>query len=211
MGWGPQTAGGGFERWATTNRSPWALSADTPPSFFRPGVRRVCWRPPCPDSTAPSLSFTRTSSCRGRRLRRRPPPRSTSTRPLPPPRPPPRPRVGLTSWRSTPRRRTRPTPTRRFPRTTRHRRPSTPTRRPSGRGSSHAVHFPQLRGVEAAGGTASRPCFLPVLQMQSKEMPVEKFLCFCTLAELLRYFGRSRNWTFLSLILAELLLLLRSL
>lgn len=118
-------------------------------------VRRVCWRPPCPDSTAPSPSFTRTSSCRGSRPQLRPlplqlhPPPSTSTSPPPPP-PPPHPptqppTANLTSWRSILPRRTHPTPTQLCPPTpTRHRRLSTPTptQRHSGHGSSYVFHFP---------------------------------------------------------------------
>lgn len=102
------------------------------------GVRKVCWRPPCPDCTAQSLSSTHTSSYRGSRPRLHPPPLrlrplpSTSTfpprRPLPPHRRTPLLRANHGSLRSTQRRPTRPTPTRLCPPTpTRHRRPFTPT------------------------------------------------------------------------------------
>lgn len=129
-------------------------------SLYHTGVRRVCWRPPCPDSTARSPSYTRTSSCRGSRLRQRPLPlllrplHSTSTSPPPPllpPHPPtPPPTASLTSWRSTRPRRTHQTPTLLCPSTpTRHRRPSTPTptRYHSGHGSSYVLHFPYLEGT----------------------------------------------------------------
>lgn len=123
-------------------------------SPHHPGVRKVCWRPPCPDCTAPSLSSTHTSSYRGSRPRLHPPPLRLhplpSTSIFPPQRqPPPRRRTPLLranhgSSHSTQRRPTRQTPTRLCPPIlTRHRRPSTPTPACSrrGRGSNLVVQL----------------------------------------------------------------------
>lgn len=181
-------------------------------SLFVPhtGVRRVCWRPPCRDSTAPSLSSTPTSSCRGSPLPRRPPPRplrpppSTSTSPPPPPpppRPPTQPPTASPTWcRSIPPRRTRPTPTRRCPPTpTRRRHLSTPTltRHHSGHGSSYVFHSlgskavnrrrcrkGDAAGVEAPPVAACLVIFSWILELNTGISPkVLLDCCCCTLQE----------------------------
>lgn len=133
-------------------------------SVLPTGVRRVCWSPRCPESTARSLSFTHTSSCRGSRLRRRPLPLllpCTSTSPLPPHPSTQLPRTSPPSWHSIRHQRTRPIPARLCQLTpTRHRGPSTPTptRRLYGYGSSSI--FSMWSSVQSAGTAGLLVSFL---------------------------------------------------
>lgn len=178
---------------------------------FHTGVRRVCWRPPCQDCTALSLSFTPTSSCRGSRPRRHPLllllllPRSTSTSP-PPPLLPPRPATqlptaSLTSCHSIPPRHTHLTLTQRCPPTpTQHQHlyTPTPTQHHSDRGSSN---LSQSLCSEADMTKA-------VWKQRSTRCRSSPF--YCMLAEVFLHFGLNRKWKLseqFSFILTEMLLL----